>query len=150
MAAVRQQLSMDFQSSIFLGSRMTCRCGHLSWCFCNRWCWSHGQLAPGLAADYLILDMMAPECLPSHDFEWELVRVQVIIDAVIIDGQICMENGRPEAGIPRNFAAAMLLPAITSASVIKRCHGALKCTDLIFLRVRPQVKFHQGTHHVSV
>ena len=88
----------------------------------------HGQLAPGLAADYLILDMMAPECLPSHDFEWELVRYynRDQIDAVIIDGQICMENGRPVFWDTEELRQAAMLVAktITSASGIKRCHGS--------------------------
>jgi cytosine/adenosine deaminase-related metal-dependent hydrolase len=34
----------------------------------------HGPLEPGMAADFLMLRMDAPECLPSHDFEWVLVR----------------------------------------------------------------------------
>lgn len=88
----------------------------------------HGQLAPGLAADYLILDMMAPECLPSHDFEWELVRYynRDQIDAVVIDGQICMEHGRPVLWDTEELRQAAMLVAktITSAPGIKRCHGS--------------------------
>ena len=78
--------------------------------------------------DYLGLDMTVPECLPSHDFEWELVRYynRDQIDAVIIDGQICMENGRPVFWDTEELRQAAMLVAktITSASGIKRCHGS--------------------------
>jgi cytosine/adenosine deaminase-related metal-dependent hydrolase len=54
-----------------------------------------GQLVPGLAADFLILDMNRPEMLPSWDFEWELVRYynRDQIDTVVVAGQPVMLNG---------------------------------------------------------
>ncbi|MEM9241044.1 MAG: amidohydrolase family protein, partial [Pseudomonadota bacterium] len=57
----------------------------------------HGSLSAGMAADFLVLDMMAPECLPSHDFEWELVRYynRDQVDAVVVNGQLCMVDGKP-------------------------------------------------------
>ena len=55
-----------------------------------------GELTPGRAADFLVLDMDRPEVLPSWDFEWELVRLysRDQIDAVVIDGRTVMTNGR--------------------------------------------------------
>ena len=54
-----------------------------------------GALEPGLAADFLMLDMNRPEVLPSWDFEWELVRLygRDQIDAVVIDGRPVMTRG---------------------------------------------------------
>ena len=55
-----------------------------------------GQLAAGLAADFLVLDMDRAEVLPSWDFEWELVRLynREQIDAVFVDGRMVMQAGR--------------------------------------------------------
>lgn len=55
-----------------------------------------GTLEPGRAADFLVLDMTAPEVVPSWDFEWELVRAydrdQVML--VAVDGRIVMRERR--------------------------------------------------------
>ncbi|MGV6848935.1 MAG: amidohydrolase family protein [Marinibacterium sp.] len=87
----------------------------------------HGALAVGQAADFLVLDMMVPECLPSHDFEWELVRYynRDQIDAVVVNGALCMAGGKPvgwstEALLTDGLTAAR---QITSAPDIERCHG---------------------------
>ena len=55
-----------------------------------------GALAPGRAADFLVLDMSRPEVLPSWDFEWELVRLydRDQIEAVIIDGRPVLIGGK--------------------------------------------------------
>lgn len=87
----------------------------------------HGPLEPGMAADFLVLDMMAPECLPSHDFEWELVRYynRDQLDAVVINGRLCMAGGKPVNWNPDDFRAEAMeaARAITSAPDIQRCHG---------------------------
>jgi len=87
----------------------------------------HGALAAGQAADFLVLDMMAPECLPSHDFEWELVRYynRDQVDAVVVNGRLCMVDGRPVGWDTQDLRAAGLAAAqqITSAPDIVRCHG---------------------------
>ena len=48
-----------------------------------------GAIAPGLAADYLLVDLDVPEVAPSWDLEWELVRLtgrdQIL--AVVVAGQ---------------------------------------------------------------
>ena len=87
----------------------------------------HGPLAIGMKADFLVLDMMQPECLPSHDFEWELVRYynRDQVDALVVDGRLCMAQGRPvgwDAGDLRE-AGLEAAKAITSAPDIQRCHG---------------------------
>ena len=87
----------------------------------------HGALAIGQAADFIILDMMAPECLPSHDFEWELVRYynRDQIDAVVINGRLCMSRGEPIGWDTEDLRrdAMAVSTKITSAPDIVRCHG---------------------------
>jgi len=87
----------------------------------------HGALAIGQAADFLVLDMMAPECLPSHDFEWELVRYynRDQVDAVVINGRLCMSGGKPVDWDTDDLRQAGMAAArkITSAPDIVRCHG---------------------------
>ncbi|MGB1161087.1 MAG: amidohydrolase family protein [Alphaproteobacteria bacterium] len=87
----------------------------------------HGPLALGMKADFLILDMMHPECLPSHDFEWELVRYynRDQVDAVVVDGRLCMSQGQPVGWDADDLRRAGLeaAKAITSAPDIQRCHG---------------------------
>lgn len=55
-----------------------------------------GALEPGRAADFLVLDMTAPEVVPSWDFEWELVRAydRDQVKAVAVDGRIVLRDGR--------------------------------------------------------
>lgn len=55
-----------------------------------------GKLATGKAADFLILDMNAPEVVPSWDFEWELVRGynRDQIRAVVVNGRLVMQDGK--------------------------------------------------------
>ncbi|MEM9370617.1 MAG: amidohydrolase family protein [Pseudomonadota bacterium] len=87
----------------------------------------HGPLQAGMAADFLILDMMQPECLPSHDFEWELVRYynRDQIEAVVIAGQPRMLGSKPVGWDPSDLMAKGLSEAekITGNPEIVRCHG---------------------------
>jgi len=87
----------------------------------------HGPLETGMAADFLILDMMHPECLPSHDFEWELVRYynRDQVDAVVVNGKVTMASGKPVGWDVEDLRSAGLKAAkdITSAPDIQRCHG---------------------------
>lgn len=87
----------------------------------------HGPLETGKAADFLILDMMRPECLPSHDFEWELVRYynRDQVDAVVVNGRPCMIGGRPVGWDAEELRAHGLevAKAITSVPEIVRRHG---------------------------
>lgn len=56
-----------------------------------------GQIAEGLAADFLLVDLDRPEFTPSHDLTWELVRYgnRDQIDAVFTDGRLRMWQGWP-------------------------------------------------------
>lgn len=87
----------------------------------------HGELVPGQAADFLVLDMMHPECMPSHDFEWELVRYynRDQVDAVVVNGRLCMANGKPVGWDTEELRQTAMAAAakITSAPDIQRCHG---------------------------
>lgn len=86
-----------------------------------------GQLAPGMAADFLVLDTQAPECLPAVDFEWELVRYynRDQIEAVVIDGQLRALNGEPVGWDGAEFVGTHLATAETVATApgITRLHG---------------------------
>lgn len=88
---------------------------------------NHGPLRPGMAADFLLLDMMAPECLPSHDFEWELVRYynRDQVAAVVVEGKASMLNGAPLNWSVEELRREGLRVAesITSVEEITRCHG---------------------------
>lgn len=56
-----------------------------------------GRIAPGYAADYLIVDVTGPEFVPSHDPTWEFVRLanrdQIV--AVVVAGVPRMWRGNP-------------------------------------------------------
>lgn len=56
-----------------------------------------GRIAPGLAADFLLVDLDRPEFTPSHDLTWELVRYgnRDQIDAVFTNGQLRLLQGWP-------------------------------------------------------
>lgn len=56
-----------------------------------------GEIAPGKAADFLIVDLDVPEFRPSHDLTWELVRLgnrdQIV--AVFVAGSLRLWHGWP-------------------------------------------------------
>ena len=56
-----------------------------------------GAIAPGLAADYLLVDLDVPEVAPSWDLEWELVRLtgREQILAVVVAGRPRLWRGWP-------------------------------------------------------
>lgn len=56
-----------------------------------------GRIAPGLAADFLLVDLRVPEMLPSWDLSWELVRLAARdqIRAVFVDGRLRLWQGQP-------------------------------------------------------
>ena len=86
-----------------------------------------GALKPGLAADFLVLDMNRPEVLPSWDFEWELVRLygRDQIDAVVIDGRPVMAHGEAIGWDHNQFLRDELPRAIAAVeqSGALRVHG---------------------------
>jgi cytosine/adenosine deaminase-related metal-dependent hydrolase len=56
-----------------------------------------GRIAPGLAADCLLLDLDVPELTPSWDLGWELVRLahRGQIEAVLVQGRLRLWQGWP-------------------------------------------------------
>ncbi|MCE8018339.1 amidohydrolase family protein [Halomonas sp. MCCC 1A17488] len=56
-----------------------------------------GEIAPGLAADFLLLDLDVPEMTPSWDLPWELVRYanRDQIEAVFTNGRLRLWQGWP-------------------------------------------------------
>ena len=88
---------------------------------------SVGSLSSGLEADFLLVDMIRPECMPSHDFEWEFVRYynRDQIDAVVISGEPVLFGGKAinwddELFINQNMETAY---SVSSAPDIIRVHG---------------------------
>ena len=86
-----------------------------------------GALAEGLEADLLIVDMVRPECMPSHDFEWEFVRYynRDQIDAVVVAGELVLAGGKPIHWDEREFMeeALILAAPVAGAPGIQRVHG---------------------------
>jgi len=56
-----------------------------------------GRIAPGLAADFLIVDIDTPEMCTSFDLGWDLVRLgnRDQIEAVFVEGRMRVLRGRP-------------------------------------------------------
>jgi 5-methylthioadenosine/S-adenosylhomocysteine deaminase len=56
-----------------------------------------GAIAPGLAADFLLVDLDVPEFVPSWDLSWELVRFanRDQIAAVFVNGAMRLWHGWP-------------------------------------------------------
>jgi cytosine/adenosine deaminase-related metal-dependent hydrolase len=86
-----------------------------------------GALAPGLAADFLVLDIDRPEMLPSWDFEWELVRLanRDQVTAVIVDGRAIMLDGRAVGWDQDAFlrdALPRAIAAVKESGAVRR-HG---------------------------
>lgn len=85
-----------------------------------------GRIAPGLAADFLLVDLDRPEFTPSHDLTWELVRYgnRDQIDAVFTNGQLRLLRGWPvdwDARALLDEIRALAAPAIAAAP-IQRIH----------------------------
>ncbi len=88
---------------------------------------SVGSLVSGLEADFLLVDMLRPECMPSHDFEWEFVRYynRDQIDAVVIAGKPVLFGGRAVHWDDTSFINQNMETAYTVASApgVIRVHG---------------------------
>lgn len=86
-----------------------------------------GRIAPGLAADFLLVDLDRPEFTPSHDLTWELVRYgsRDQIDAVFTNGRLRLAHGWPVDWDARALMAEIrerAAPAIAKA-LIQRIHA---------------------------
>ena len=81
-----------------------------------------GAIEPGLAADYLLVDLDVPEMLPSWDLGWELVRLanrdQIV--ATVVAGRVRLWRGWPvdwDAKALMRQVAALAGPAIARAPI---------------------------------
>ncbi|MSQ51177.1 MAG: amidohydrolase [Betaproteobacteria bacterium] len=87
-----------------------------------------GQLAAGFRADFLVLDMNAPEVQPSWDFEWELVRLysRDRVETVVVDGKPVMAGGRAIGWDQDEFLRESLPKAVAmvKGSDLVRRHGS--------------------------
>ncbi|MET9294886.1 amidohydrolase family protein [Streptomyces sp. NPDC003077] len=85
-----------------------------------------GTVAPGLAADFLLVDIDTPELALSWDLPWELVRRgnRDQITAVFVAGRLRMWRGRPthwdDAALVRR--AAELARAAVGKARVTRAH----------------------------
>jgi cytosine/adenosine deaminase-related metal-dependent hydrolase len=85
-----------------------------------------GEIAPGRAADFLIVDIDTPEMTPSHDLVWELVRFgnRDQIEAVFTAGELRLWQGWPldwDARALMREVAAVAHKAVAEAP-IQRVH----------------------------
>ncbi len=83
-----------------------------------------GRIAPGLAADYLLVDLDVPELMPSRDLAWELVRFgnRDQITAVVVDGVPRLWRGWPIGWDGRALmreVAARVEAAVAKAPIVK-------------------------------
>ena len=81
-----------------------------------------GAIEPGLAADYLLIDLDVPEMTPSWDLEWELVRLanrdQIV--ATVVAGRLRLWRGWPpdwDARALMRQVAAVAGPAVARAPI---------------------------------
>ncbi|MFI1655183.1 amidohydrolase family protein [Streptomyces sp. NPDC020472] len=85
-----------------------------------------GTIAPGLAGDFLLVDVTTPELALSHDLPWELVRRgnRDQITAVFVEGRLRMWCGGPVGwdGSALVRRAAALAEATVSRAAITRAH----------------------------
>ncbi|NGM38077.1 amidohydrolase family protein [Methylobacterium sp. DB0501] len=85
-----------------------------------------GTIAPGLAADLLVVDLAVPEMRPSWDLPWELIRLgnRDQIEAVLVAGRLRLWRGWPVDWDARRLMAqvAARAEAAVAAAPIQRVH----------------------------
>lgn len=86
-----------------------------------------GRIAPGLAADFLLVDLAVPEMTPSWDLSWELVRLagRDQLRAVFVDGRLRLEHGWPVDWDGRALLreVAGVVKAAVARAPIQRVHA---------------------------
>ena len=88
-----------------------------------------GRIAPGLAADFLVIDVDVPEFQPSWDLDWEFVRLgnRDQIRAVFVNGRLRLWEGWPtdwDARALMRDVAASAKAAVAKAPILKLHPGA--------------------------
>ena len=103
-----------------------------------------GRIAPGLAADFLLLDLEVPEFVPSWDLTWELVRFanRDQIDAVYVAG-----SPRLWRGWPLDWDARALMREVAEVArrdvaraPIQRVHATADAHRAKVFPVRPTIR----------
>ncbi|MHB8620528.1 MAG: amidohydrolase family protein [Chloroflexota bacterium] len=85
-----------------------------------------GEIAPGMAADFLLVDLNVPEMVPSWDVPWELVRLanrdQIL--GVFVAGQLRLWRGWPVGWDAHDLLeqARRLARDVVAQSPIERIH----------------------------
>ncbi|MCK8787131.1 amidohydrolase family protein [Roseomonas sp. NAR14] len=95
-----------------------------------------GAIAPGLAADFLLLDLAVPSMLPSWDLSWELVRFAARdqITAVFTNGALRLWQGWPV-----DWDARALMREVTA-----RVEAAVARAPI--QRIHPTADLHRARH----
>ncbi|WP_321799951.1 amidohydrolase family protein [Caballeronia sp. J97] len=87
-----------------------------------------GEIAPGKAADFLLVDLDVPEMRPSWDLTWELVRLaqRSQIDAVFVAGKLRLWQGWPTDWDARAFLREIddIAREVVAQAPIQRVHVA--------------------------
>lgn len=86
-----------------------------------------GAIAPGRAADFLLIDLDVPELTPSWDLPWDLVRLGNCsqIEGVFVDGRLRLWQGWPvdwDARKLMNRIRELTCKAVSQAPIV-RVHG---------------------------
>ncbi|MCC8167096.1 MAG: amidohydrolase family protein [Planctomycetes bacterium] len=86
-----------------------------------------GAIAPGMAADFLVVNLDVPELVPSWDLPWDLVRLGNTsqIEAVFVDGRLRLKDGWPVDWDGRALMRRIneLATSAVTQAPIKRVHG---------------------------
>ncbi|SPB18024.1 hydroxydechloroatrazine ethylaminohydrolase [Caballeronia novacaledonica] len=92
-----------------------------------------GEIAPGKAADFLLVDLDVPEMRPSWDLTWELVRLanRSQIDAVFVAGKLRLWQGWPLDWDARAFLREVdaIASEVVARAPIQRVHSAPRVHD---------------------
>ncbi|MBC8635574.1 amidohydrolase family protein [Caballeronia sp. EK] len=87
-----------------------------------------GEIAPGKAADFLLVDLDVPEMRPSWDLTWELVRLanRSQIEAVFVAGKLRLWQGWPTDWDARAFLREVdeIASEVVARAPIQRVHSA--------------------------
>ena len=86
-----------------------------------------GAVAPGLAADFLLIDLEVPELTPTWDLAWDLVRLghRGQIEGVFVDGRARLYQGWPVDWDGRELMRRInqLAGEAVARAPIQRIHG---------------------------
>jgi 5-methylthioadenosine/S-adenosylhomocysteine deaminase len=101
-----------------------------------------GEIATGMAADFLIVDLEVPEFSPSHDVIWELVRLgnRDQITAVFVAGKLRLWRGWPHDWDGRALMrqVAERAGAAVAAAPIRKIHPSASAHRESFGKSRKQ------------